>query len=67
LSSVPLGFALLRRRGVAAWMAAETGSSEVEARPPLRVQAPATSGAGRTELVHVLAGMALLGLGRTGT
>lgn len=67
MSSVPLGLALLRHRGVAAWMAAETGSSEVEERLPSRVQAPATSGAGRTELVRVLAAMALLGWGRTGT
>ena len=66
LGFVPLDLALLQHRGVAAWMAANVSS-----RQPLSLHengsgreergAEATLEAPKTELVRVLAGMALLG------
>ena len=61
LGFVPLDLALLLRRGLAAWMAADMGSSHPRRSSDLGsgreehgAEAP------RTELVRVLAGMALL-------
>ena len=66
LGFVPLDLALLLRRGLAAWMAADMGSSDPRRFSHLGLgreehEAEATPEAPRTELVRVLAGMALLG------
>ena len=64
LDFVPLGLALLRQRGVVAWMAAESSAMQTEL-PELAVRdrgRPSRNGldACRAQLVRLLAGTALL-------
>lgn len=66
LGFVPLDLALLLRRGLAAWMAADKRSSHPRGSSDLgwgreEPGTEATLEAPRTELVRVLAGMALIG------
>jgi hypothetical protein len=63
LDIVPLGLALLRHRGVAAWMTAQTSAGESRAREDSRFSRWPTRHefmAPRSELVQLLAGTALL-------
>ena len=64
LGFTPLGLALLRHRGVAAWMAAEISATESERSAQVYQKRESSSmdelDAPRSELVRLLAGTALL-------
>ena len=66
LGFVPLDLALVLRRGLAAWMAVDRGASDPRRSSDLESGreeqgTEATLDTSRTELVRVLAGMALIG------